>query len=186
MEIFLLAFALAMDSVALSVASCTKCQILKLGDTLKIAFIFGFFQALMPFFGYILGLGFVKFISAIDHYVAFVILTFLGIKMIKEAQEIKNEARITKLSFKFLIVGAVATSIDALAVGITFSFGEINILYACATIGIVCFALCICACYIGYFLGNFLEKKALVLGGAILIFIGAKILISHLIDHGNF
>jgi len=184
MEILLLAFALAMDSVALSVASGAKCKTLIFLDVVKVAFIFGFFQVLMPFIGYFLGVGFSKFISAIDHYVAFAILSFLGVKMMLEAKERKEEACLMNLSARFLISGAVATSIDALAVGVTFGFESINIASACAVIGAVCFVLCVVACYAGKFLGSYLEKKALVLGGAILIFIGSKILITHLTDHG--
>ncbi|MCD8212534.1 MAG: manganese efflux pump MntP family protein [Campylobacter sp.] len=180
MELLLLAFALAMDSVALSIANGAKCRALIVGEVVKTAFVFGFFQALMPFLGYILGLAFVSFIASIDHFIAFGILAFLGVKMIKEAKEPKDEICPTKSETKFLIMGALATSIDALAVGITFSFVQINVLYACLIIGVVCFGLCVLAYYAGKFLGEWLEAKSLVLGGAILIFIGFKILLTHL------
>ena len=98
MELFLLAFALAMDSVALSIASGAKCKDINAAGALKIALVFGFFQALMPFLGYFLGLAFVNFIASVDHFVAFAILAFLGFKMIKEARELKeNEACLTDL-----------------------------------------------------------------------------------------
>lgn len=183
MEIFLLAFALAMDSVALSIASGAKCRKLGFLDIIKISFVFGFFQAIMPFFGYYLGLVFVNFIASIDHFIAFGILAFLGIKMIKEAQKPSNEACLSELAFSVLIIGAIATSIDALAVGVTFSFEKINIINACFTIGAVCFVLCVLACFLGKFIGVFLEQKALILGGVILIGVGVKILITHLLDH---
>lgn len=174
-----------MDSVALSIASGAKCKDINAARALKIALVFGFFQALMPFLGYFLGLAFVNFIASVDHFVAFAILAFLGFKMIKEARELKeNEACLTDFSVKFLIAGALATSIDALAVGVTFSFENIDILYSCFLIGAVCFALCVLACYVGKFLGVFLEKKALILGGVILIGLSVKILITHLMDHG--
>lgn len=184
MELLLLAFALAMDSVALSIASGAKCRTLSIAQVVKVSFIFGFFQALMPFLGYFLGLAFVGFIASIDHFIAFAILSFLGVKMILEAREYKDEACLSDLGLKVLIIGAIATSVDALAVGVTFSFEQIDIIYACILIGLICFALCVLACYAGKFLGIFLEKKALVLGGVILIGISVKILITHLLDHG--
>lgn len=180
MEILLLAFALAMDSVALSIASGARCRTLQFKDAVRVAFIFGFFQALMPLLGFVLGLSFAKFIEAIDHFIAFGILAVLGAKMILEARENKEQACLTRLGVRFLISGAAATSIDALAVGITFSFGGTEIWSACAIIGGVCFALCVIACYAGRFLGEWLESKALVLGGVILILIGTKILAQHL------
>ncbi|WP_169942898.1 MULTISPECIES: manganese efflux pump MntP family protein [unclassified Campylobacter] len=184
MELLLLAFALAMDSVALSIASGAKCRALTVSGVIKVSFIFGFFQALMPFLGYFLGLTFVSFIASIDHFVAFGILSFLGIKMILEAREHKDEACLNDLGLKVLTMGAIATSIDALAVGVTFSFENIDIIYTSILIGSICFILCVLACYAGKFLGIVLEKKALILGGVILIGISVKILITHLLDHG--
>lgn len=183
MEILLLAFALAMDSVALSIASGAKCRTLSFLQVLKTVLIFGVFQALMPFLGYILGLSFVNFIQEIDHFIAFGILGFLGAKMILEAHHTKDEPCLINLSSKDLALGAVATSIDALAVGITFSFANVDVTYSCLIIGTVCFVLCTAACYVGKILGAWLEAKALVLGGLILIGLGTKILITHLVDH---
>lgn len=168
-----------MDSVALSIANGARCRTLKFLQIAKVAFVFGFFQALMPLLGFVLGLSFAKFIAIIDHFVAFVILVFLGIKMIMEARD-KKEETYMQLNMQFLIGGAIATSIDALAIGITFSFVEINIINACLIIGFVFLILCIVAYYVGKFLGEWLESKALVLGGMILITIGTKILCEHL------
>ncbi|ASM39629.1 manganese efflux pump [Campylobacter sp. RM12327] len=179
MEIFLIAFALAMDSVALSMASGSKCNF-KFNVVLKMAFIYGFFQALMPFFGYILGLSFVNFIEKIDHFVAFLILSFLGIKMMKESFQTQDKNEQKDVCTKDFILGGIATSIDAMAVGITFSFEENNIFYLVLIIGIVCFILCIIAFYIGKKIGEILESKAVFLGGLILILIGTKILLTHL------
>lgn len=179
MEIFLISFALAMDSVALSMASGSKCAF-RLPTVLKMAFIYGFFQALMPYFGYILGLSFINFIAKIDHFIAFFILAFIGIKMMKESFETQDKNEQKDVCTKDFILGGIATSIDAMAVGVTFSFEENNILYLVAIIGIVCFILCVIAFYIGKKMGEILESKAVFLGGLILILIGTKILLTHL------
>ena len=178
-EIFLIAIALSMDSAALSVANGAKCLNLGFAKAFKISFVYAFFQAIMPVFGFLLGISFVKFISEIDHFVAFGILAFLGVKMIKEALHYKGECSVN-LSTKELILGAIATSIDALAVGVTFAFSEVNILYACFVIGLVCLLVCLLAVFIGKKTGEIFERKALILGGLILIFLGFKILCEHL------
>lgn len=179
LEIFLIAFALAMDSVALSMASGSKCNF-SLLTVLKMAFIYGFFQALMPCIGYLLGLSFVNFISQIDHFIAFLILAFLGIKMMKDSFLTQDDIEQKDVCTKDFLLGGIATSIDAMAVGVTFSFGENNILYIVSIIGIVCFVLCVIAFYIGRKIGEVLESKAVFLGGLILILIGTKILLTHL------
>lgn len=184
MILFLLAVALAMDSVALSLANGANCQNLKRIHILKMALIFAFFQAIMPFLGYILGLSFVDFIRQIDHFIAFFILMFLGIKMIKESQKEQDEICQFEPKTSVLIAGAFATSIDALAVGVTFAFDDTKVLNACIIIGAVCFVLCVLGFYVGKFVGTVLQNKALIFGGAILILLGAKILTEHLIDHG--
>ena len=150
MEIILLAIALSMDSAALSIANGAKCGNLNLFKITKIAFIYGFFQALLLSIGYLLGFKFVSYVKFIDHYIAFFILLFLGLKMIRESKA--NLECSMDLSFKLLIMGAIATSIG----------------------------ICIGAVYIGKYLGEALEKKALILGGVILIIIGFKILLTHI------
>ena len=116
-------------------------------------------------------------------FIAFAILGFLGVKMIREA--CKNEpAQAVSLDTKMLLWGGFATRIDALAVGVTLSFTAADIRFSAAVIGVVCFALSVAAFYVGKFAGEFLEQKALILGGAILIALGFKILITHLLDHG--
>nr|MBP3724878.1 manganese efflux pump [Campylobacter sp.] len=178
MYLFLLAIALSMDSVAVCMANATKHAQIKFSSICLMAFIFGFFQAFMPVLGYFFGLGFYKFIAEIDHYIAFFILVFLGFKMIKES---KNHLEMDfKLGFWTLILGAIATSIDALAAGITLGFESVNIVFAAFMIGVVCFVLCIGAGLIGKFLGQNLQNKALILGGVILIILGFKILLEHL------
>ena len=165
MHLLLLSFALSMDSAALNMANAARYKSLGFGKILFIAFMLGFFQFLMPLLGYFLGISFAKFISSIDHFIAFFILCFLGFKMLKEACSSEASESLS-MDIKTIFVGAFATSIDALA------------------IGVVCFVLSLAAFYIGKFMGEILEKKALFLGGAILIFLGFKILITHLLEEG--
>ena len=179
MEIFLIAIALSMDSAALSVANGAKYPNIGFAKAFKISFVYAFFQAIMPVFGFILGISFVKFITEIDHFIALAILCFLGIKMIKDARNYEAQTSVN-LSNKELILGAIATSIDAMAVGVTFAFSQINILYACCIIGLVCLLVCLLAVFLGKKTGEIFERKALVLGGIILIFLGFKILFEHL------
>lgn len=176
MELVLIAIALAMDSVAVSIASGSKYKNINFITTIKIALFFGIFQGIMPLLGYFVGNTFASIVDSFDHYLAFIILLFLGYKMIKEAKEDNFEEEVKDLQNKTLFILAIATSIDALAIGITFSFEEIDIFYAVALISIITFALCIIAVYIGKFLGGFLEDKAEYLGGIILILLGFKIL----------
>ena len=178
MELFLLAFALSMDSVAVAMAYGARNLDMKMPQITKIAFFYAFFQILMPLIGYFLGVAFAKFVASIDHYIAFVILGVLGIMMIKEAFE-PNEAN-TCITNKELTLSAIATSIDALAVGVTFAFVNTNIALVLGVIFGVCFLLCIGACFVGKKLGTLLRDKALILGGVILILIGVKIILEHL------
>lgn len=177
MELVLIAIALAMDSVAVSIASGSKYKNVNFFTTLKIAAFFGIFQGLMPLIGYAAGGLFASFVDSIDHYIAFVILLFLGYKMIQEAREDNFEDEVKDLKNKTLLILSIATSIDALAVGITFSFQAIDILYAVSLITGITFLLCVLAVYLGKFLGGFLEDKAEYLGGIILIGLGFKILL---------
>lgn len=177
MELVLIAIALAMDSVAVSIASGSKYKDINFYTTIKIALFFGIFQGLMPLIGYFAGSLFASFVDSIDHYIAFIILVFLGYKMIKEAMEDEFEDEIKNLENKTLFILAIATSIDALAIGVTFSFQSIDIIYAVSLIAIITTILCIFAVYLGKFLGGYLESKAEYLGGIILIILGFKILI---------
>ena len=182
MQLLLLSFALSMDSAALNMANGARYKSLGFGKILFIAFMLGFFQFLMPL-GYFLGISFAKFISSIDHFIAFFILCFLGFKMLKEA--CSSEAGDSLgMDLKTIFIGAFATSIDALAIGVTLSFEAVNVFESALIIGVVCFVLSLAAFYIGKFMGEILEKKALFLGGAILIFLGFKILITHLLEEG--
>jgi len=176
-ELFLIAIALAMDSVAVSIATGSKYKKIDFLTTLKVAAFFGVFQGLMPLLGFVLGGLFSSFVDSIDHYIAFVILLYLGYRMIKEAYSNNFEDEVQDLRNSTLLILAIATSIDALAIGVTFSFQDINIIYAVSIITGITFLLCIAAVYIGKYLGGFLEDKAEYLGGIILIGLGFKILL---------
>lgn len=180
MELILIAIALAMDSVAVSIASGSKYKSINFLTTLKIALFFGVFQGFMPLIGYFTGSFFSEYVDTFDSYIAFVILLFLGYKMIQEARADDFEEEIKNLQNKTLFILAIATSIDALAIGITFSFQDINIYYAASLITFVTFVLCLVAVYIGKLLGGYLEDKAEYLGGIILILLGFKILVEGL------
>ncbi len=176
MELILIAIALAMDSVAVSIASGSKYRNIDLFTTIKIALYFGIFQGFMPLVGYFAGSYFSSFVDSFDHYIAFIILVFLGYKMIREAMDNEFEDELDNLKEKTLLFLAIATSIDALAIGITFSFSDVDIFYAVFLITAITFWLCIIAVYIGKYLGGFLEDKAEYLGGIILIILGFKVL----------
>lgn len=181
MEILLLlAVALAMDSVAVSIAMGSKYKKLHLPKILFIAAVFGVFQGVMPLAGYFIGISFANYVQAYDHWIAFVLLVGLGSKMLYEAYQDEFDEEVTDLSTKTLITLAVATSIDAMAVGVTFAFLQNDIYTASAIIAVVTFVLCWVAVYIGKKLGSFLESKAEMLGGVILIALGCKILVEHL------
>ena len=179
MELILIAIALAMDSVAVSIASGAKYKNINILTTIKISLFFGLFQGLMPLIGYMAGSMFASLVDTYDHFIAFVILLFLGLNMIREARS-DNPEELTGLNNKTLLILSIATSIDALAIGITFSFQDINIYYASFIITLITFILCIFAVFIGKKLGRFLESKAEYFGAIILIVLGFKILLEGL------
>lgn len=177
--LLLLAVALAMDSVAVSIAIGSKYKELLLSKIVVIAAVFGFFQGAMPLAGYLIGISFADYVQAYDHWIAFVLLTGLGGKMLYEAYQDEFDEEVTDLSTKTLITLAVATSIDAMAVGVTFAFLQTDVYFASAMIALVTFVLCFVAVIIGKKLGSLLESKAEILGGVILIGLGCKILLEH-------
>ena len=183
-EILLLAIALAMDAFSVSITQGMLISNQPLKLALKLGIVFGFFQALMPLTGYLLGSVFAAYIQSIDHWIAFILLGFLGIRMIKESlqeeelQETSNEN--TSLNFKTVIVLAIATSIDALAAGVTFAFLKTNILMAIAIIGILTAIICFIGVYIGYICRSRFKFNMELIGGCILIILGLKILLEHL------
>ena len=141
---------------------------------------FGVFQAFMPVIGYFLGTTFESLVTKVDHWIAFNLLALKGGKMIKEAIDNNSEGYNDSVSFKTMVVLAIATSIDALAVGITFAFLQTNILLAVILIGVVTFILSVIGVKIGNEFGAKYERKAEIIGGIILILIGLKILLEHL------
>lgn len=142
---------------------------------------FGFFQALMPTIGYFLGIKFQAVVESVDHWFAFILLCGIGANMISEALKHEEENLNDKIDFKTMVGLSIATSIDALAIGVTFAFLKINILTTASLIGIITFIISTIGVIIGNIFGNKYGKKAEILGGVTLILIGIKILISHLI-----
>ncbi len=176
-EILLLAAGLAMDAFAVSV--CKGLAMEKI--TVKKAFIvgiwFGGFQALMPVIGYFLGVGFRDYIVSVDHWIAFVLLGLIGGNMIKESLSNDGEKSDSSLDFRTMLVLAVATSIDALAVGVTFAFLDVNIAFSASVIGIITFAISVLGVKIGNVFGARYKARAEFAGGVILILLGLKILL---------
>lgn len=159
---------------------------LRYGRMIVIALYFGVFQALMPLAGWLLGISFSRYIQAFDHWIAFLLLVFIGGKMVWDTlheQEEAIEVADKKLDHKELFMLAIATSIDALAVGVALACLEVSILSSTTIIGLVTFVICIGGVLIGNRFGNRFQKHAGLLGGVILILIGVKILIEHLIEH---
>ncbi|MBO7253195.1 MAG: manganese efflux pump [Oscillospiraceae bacterium] len=185
-ELLLLAVGVSMDAFAVSVCKglCMKKATLK--EELTCGLWFGGFQALMPTIGFFLGTLFADAIEAVDHWVAFVLLGIIGINMLKEAFEKDSECTScdidgVDLSVKTMFIMAVATSIDALAVGISLAMaGDVNIAAVAALIGICTCTLSAAGVKIGNVFGSRYEKKAQLAGGGILIFLGIKILLEHL------
>ncbi len=181
-EIILISIGLAMDAFAVSI-SLGGCHVKNLSSrhilALKAAVLFGLFQAGMPVIGWICGLQFQDYIKAIDHWIAFILLVIIGLKMLHEAWQSHPEEPKQRNTFKALLVLAVATSIDALAVGVTFSVLQINLLMAVSIIGVITFVLSYIGVDFGCRLGQRFGKWSEVLGGIILISLGTKILIEH-------
>lgn len=178
-SILLTGFALSMDAFAVSVTKGMTLKKINLSLATKIAFSFGLFQGVMPLIGWLFGMNFELYIRSIDHWIAVFLLSFLGIKMIIEA--IKNDANdnTTYLDNKELIILSIATSIDALAVGVTFAFLNIDIIPVCISIGVITFLFCFIGVLIGKKIGFVFKNYAQIVGGIILILIGLNILNEH-------
>ncbi len=177
-ELLLIAVGLSMDAFAVSI--CKGLSLKKLGakHAALVGLYFGGFQALMPMIGWLLGYRFEHVIESVDHWVAFALLTIIGLSMIREAN--KAEELNDDLGFKTMVLLAVATSIDALAVGVTFAFLQVRILPAASLIGVTTFLISAVGVYIGHIFGLKYRAKAEIAGGVILIGIGLKILLEHL------
>ena len=180
LEILLISIGLAMDAFAVSICKGLSLKTMSWKKAIIVGLYFGVFQALMPLIGYFLGSTFESVVTKVDHWIAFILLGIIGINMLKEAFGKDEENQNDKVDFKTMIMLAIATSIDALAVGITFAFLKVNIAIATTMIGIVTFAICVIGVKIGNKFGDKYERKAEVVGGIILIFMGIKILLEHL------
>lgn len=184
LTILLTGFALAMDAFAVSVTKGMTLRKITSFISFKIAFFFGLFQGLMPFIGWFVGIRFQLYIQAVDHWIALFLLSFIGLKMIFEAYEDSNNPEITvtcddELDNRELIILSIATSIDALAVGISFAFLNVHIIPLCLSIGLITFVLCFLGVMIGKFLGPVFKNYSQIIGGIILILIGINILNEH-------
>lgn len=180
-EIILIGLGLGMDSFAVSICKGLAMKKMNWNKAFVIGIYFGFFQAIMPIIGYFLGTKFQNVIILFDHWIVFILLCSIGINMLKDAWKKEETNFDDNIDAKTMIVLALATSIDALAIGITFAFLQVNIIIAVVVIGVIAFSLSIIGVVLGNLFGNKYEKYAEIFGGAILILIGCKILIEHLL-----
>lgn len=180
LEVILIGISLAMDAFSVSICKGLSMKKINKYKALIIGLYFGIFQGIMPIIGYYLGNSFYDLITNYDHWIAFALLLFIGLNMIKESFSKDNKSSNDKTDFKTMFPLAIATSIDALAVGITFSIQKTNIFLESIIICIITFILSIIGVILGKKVGNKFGKKASILGGLVLIIIGIKILFEHL------
>ena len=180
LEILLLGVGLAMDAFAVSICKGLSMKKMNWKNAVIIALYFGVFQALMPLIGYFLGVTFESLVTTFDHWIAFILLSLIGGKMIKESFDREDDKENDKVDLKTMVVLAVATSIDALAVGITFAFFDVNLMLSISSIGIITFIISILGVKIGNRFGDKYQSKAELMGGVILVLLGIKILLEHL------
>ena len=181
-DILFIGAGLSMDAFAVSVCKGLATKKMDIRKALICGLYFGVFQALMPLIGYLLGSNFQNVVSSIDHWIAFVLLGIIGINMIKEAKVC--EAVNNSMDVKTMVTLAIATSIDALAIGVTFAFLKVKIVSAISIIGVITFVCCVTGFKLGSIFGEKLKAKAEIIGGTVLILIGTKILIEHLFFQG--
>lgn len=181
-ELIIIAIGLSMDAFAVSIGKGLALPRVRYRHALCAGLWFGGFQALMPVAGYLLGSAFAAFVEAWDHWISFILLAYIGINMIKEAFESKVESKDKGFAIRIMFLLAVATSIDALAVGVSLAFLNASILSSAIVIGITTFLFSAVGVYIGNLFGNRYRKTAECIGGVILIVIGIKILIEHLLS----
>uniref|UniRef100_UPI003FEDDE49 manganese efflux pump MntP n=1 Tax=Roseburia sp. TaxID=2049040 RepID=UPI003FEDDE49 len=183
-EFLLIGIGLSMDAFAVSICKGLAMRKVNKKQALVIGLFFGGFQALMPFIGWALGIQFQSYITNIDHWIAFVLLVFIGGKMIVEAVKPEEEEAVEvmdpPLDIKEMFLLAIATSIDALAVGVTFAFLDYPIVEAISIIGVTTFVISVGGVYVGNFFGSRYKNKAELAGGLILVLLGVKILLEHL------
>ena len=179
LELALIAIGLSMDAFAVSICKGLSVKQLQVKHALLAGLYFGGFQALMPTVGYLLGTQFEYLIVSIDHWIAFVLLVFIGGNMVKESRE-ETEQLDDDFSVKAMLMLAIATSIDALAMGVTFAFLKVQIVQAVLLIGCITFICSFVGVNIGHAFGVRYKSKAELVGGLILILMGCKILLEHL------
>jgi len=180
-EIILIAIGLAMDAFAASVCKGLSIKKMQWVKASIIALYFGGFQALMPLIGFILGTSFQNMVNNISHWIAFTFLTFIGGNMIKDSFRDEPQMQSDNIDIRTMLLLAIATSLDALAVGVTFAFLRINILLAIFIIGIITFFISLIGVKIGNQFGDKFQSKAELTGGIILILIGLKVLLEYLL-----
>ena len=185
LELFLIGVGLSMDAFAVAICQGLSMTKIRWGHALTVGLYFGGFQALMPFIGWMLGSQFAARIQSFDHWVAFILLMLIGGNMLREAlsgeeDEAEDAAIGAGLDNKKLFLMAIATSIDALAIGITFAFLDTAILPACGIIGTTTFCISVAGVAVGCWFGARYKKRAELTGGVILMLLGVKILLEHL------
>ena len=178
-ELFIIAVGLSMDAFAVPVCKGLSVPRAKKSHLIITGLYFGGFQALMPLIGYLLGVNFRHMITSVDHWIAFILLALIGVNMIREARE-ESEELDASFSVKAMLPLAIATSIDALAVGITFAFLHVQIVPAITFIGVTTFILSVIGVKIGNLFGAKYKSYAEIAGGIVLILLGTKILLEHL------
>ena len=179
-QLLILAVSLSMDAFAVAICKGLAFGRIRLRQALVVGLYFGVFQAAMPTIGYFLGMGFRQYIESFDHWIAFGLLAFLGARMIIEAVRGGEEEVSSSLDIREMTLLAIATSIDALAAGISLSVLDASIGTAALFIGIITFSLSVAAVYIGGYIGAKFKKPAELAGGAALVLLGIKVLIDHL------
>ena len=179
-ELLLLAVGLSMDAFAVAICKGLAMERATLKKAAVVGAWFGVFQALMPAVGYFLGSAFESYITSFDHWIAFLLLALIGGNMIREALSGEEETANGSLGFRTMLLLAVATSIDALAVGITFAFLRVRLLPSVLLIGVTTFLISAAGVKLGSVFGSKYQKKAEIAGGVILILLGLKILLEHL------
>lgn len=190
-EIVLISIGLAMDAFGVSIGKGLTMPVGENGRKVTLAFLFGLFQFLMPLIGWLIGRQFIDVISDWDHWIIFGLLGYLGIAMIREGLSDDDDDDDEDDDKQFLgvwemVMLSVATSLDAMAVGLTFAFLPINVWEASTMIGIITFGISLIGVYLGKFMGQFVGKYADIVGGGVLILIGTKILLQHLGIIGEF
>ena len=187
-EIILISIGFAMDAFGVSIGKGLSMPVGENRRKVTLAFLFGLFQFLMPIIGWLIGRQFIDVISEWDHWIIFGLLGYLGIAMIREglSDEIDEDDDKQFLGAWEMMMLSVATSLDAMAVGLTFAFMPINVWKASTMIGVITFGISLIGIYLGKFMGQFVGKYADILGGGVLILIGTKILLQHLGIIGEF